>query len=96
MAKSLAMNQGSETKDVRADARAASAAPNESRRSTTVKQYVQDLMDGRKRDGEKELEHAVLQKMAETRNRDKTEELKRRIQNATNALGRSSFEKRTR
>ena len=95
MAKSLAMNQGSETKDVRADAPAsASAAPNESRRSTTVKQYVQDLMDGRKRDGEKELEHAVLQKMAETRNRDKTEELKRRIQNATNALGRLSFEKK--
>ena len=91
MAKSLAMNQGSETKDVRASA---SAAPNESRRSTTVKQYVQDLMDGRKRDGEKELEHAVLQKMAETRNRDKTEELKRRIQNATNALGRLSFEKK--
>ena len=95
MAKSLAMNQGSETKDVRADAPAsASAAPNESRRSTTVKQYVQDLMNGRKRDGEKELEHAVLQKMAETRNRDKTEELKRRIQNATNALGRLSFEKK--
>ena len=95
MAKSLAMNQGSETKDVRADAPAsASAAPNESRRSTTVKQYVQDLMDGRKRDGEKELEHAVLQKMAETRNRDKTEELKRRILNATNALGRLSFEKK--
>ena len=95
MAKSLAMNQGSETKDVRADAPAsASAAPNESRRSTTVKQYVQDLMNGRKRDREKELEHAVLQKMAETRNRDKTEELKRRIQNATNALGRLSFEKK--
>ena len=95
MAKSLAMNQGSETKDVRADAPAsASAAPNESRRSTTVKQYVQDLMNGRKRDGEKELEHKVLQKMAETRNRDKTEELKRRIQNATNALGRLSFEKK--
>ena len=95
MAKSLAMNQGSETKDVRADAPAsASAAPNESRRSTTVKQYVQDLMNGRKRDGEKELEHAVLQKMAETRNRDKTEELKRRIKNATNALGRLSFEKK--
>ena len=95
MAKSLAMNQGSETKDVRADAPAsASAAPNESRQSTSVKQYVQDLMDGRKRDGEKELEHAVLQKMAETRNRDKTEELKRRIQNATNALGRLSFEKK--
>jgi len=75
IAKSPAMNQGSET---RADEPAsASAAPNESRRSTRhqnlVKRYVQSLTDVR--DG------------------DKTEELERRVRNVTNVFGRLSFEK---
>ena len=77
--------QGSnETKDARADEL-------ESRRNTAVKHYVHNLTE--MMDRLKEMENYVLQNVPETRVPGKDEELERRIRNATNALGRLSFEK---